>query len=123
MTGRHRTLCHGARFGLWTVLTPNAGKGRRGQRMCKVRCDCGTERNIPANEVRRGVSKSCGCARRKGKFSSTNLQWGFGLAGNEGRRVTRGAKPTPGGTVLTPEVVEHMRRYGVTKIDPMEPEQ
>ena len=49
----------GKRFGRWTVLhrVPN-------QNNCttwRCRCDCGTERDVFANSLLNGTSKSCGC--------------------------------------------------------------
>lgn len=44
------------RYGRWTVLVDY---GRYG--LC--RCDCGTEREVKADSLRSGKSKSCGCAR------------------------------------------------------------
>lgn len=45
-------------FGRWRVLD------RKGSRwLC--RCKCGTERCVDASSLRRGVSKSCGCAKRE----------------------------------------------------------
>ncbi len=53
----------GDRFGRWTVLgvpTPTTAKSRA---FC--RCDCGHERNVTVDHLRRGVSASCGCLRRE----------------------------------------------------------
>ena len=50
----------GSRFGRLTVIGRAA---RRGYHLC--RCDCGTERSIYYNSLLKGLSKSCGCLRRK----------------------------------------------------------
>jgi len=48
-------------FGHWTA-TGLGGKTRHGQRLVKVRCDCGTKRSVLASALRDGSSKSCGGA-------------------------------------------------------------
>ena len=56
----------GLRFGRWTVI----GIGERsaaGKIQWLCRCDCGTERNVLADALRAGQSKSCGCSKRKYK--------------------------------------------------------
>ena len=49
------------RFGRWTILR-EFRKGRFLYYHC--RCDCGTVRDVKANSIRTGRSKSCGCLRR-----------------------------------------------------------
>lgn len=49
----------GQRFGKWTVLSFAYTKNRAAYWNCK--CDCGTEKIVSANSLRRGSSKSCGC--------------------------------------------------------------
>lgn len=48
------------RFGRWTAMRPVVGNGTR-KWLC--RCDCGTQRAVPAAPLRSGVSTSCGCKR------------------------------------------------------------
>lgn len=47
----------GDRFARWTVLDTTDWLAMR------CRCDCGTERNVPAGNLRNGLSKSCGCLK------------------------------------------------------------
>lgn len=54
----------GQRFGRWTVLYQ--AESQRDKRnhvitMWHCRCDCGTERDIRAQTLKAGTSKSCGC--------------------------------------------------------------
>lgn len=56
-TTKSRPDLSGQRFGAWVVLA------REGLRH-KVRCDCGTERNVATYPLRNGISKSCGCKPR-----------------------------------------------------------
>lgn len=52
----------GQKFGRWTIL----GKFRKdGIYYFECRCDCGTVRNVRANSIRSGRSKSCGCLLRE----------------------------------------------------------
>ena len=50
----------GQRFGRITVLRPAENIGGRTAWVC--RCDCGQEAVIRTNNLRRGRTKSCGCA-------------------------------------------------------------
>ena len=52
----------GQRFGRWLVLGRARDHGKYGTYwLC--RCDCGTERPVPAPALRQGRSLSCGCTR------------------------------------------------------------
>lgn len=48
------------RYGRWVVLE-RADTKSYGDAMWLCRCDCGTERVVMGNSLRRGTSKSCGC--------------------------------------------------------------
>lgn len=50
----------GARFGRWTVIGETVIT-KTGQYCHPCRCDCGTERLVRSSDLRRGLSKSCGC--------------------------------------------------------------
>lgn len=51
----------GQKVGRWTIL----GEFRKGRFLYyECRCDCGTLRDVKANSIRSGRSKSCGCLRR-----------------------------------------------------------
>ena len=51
----------GRRFGFWVVVARLPNRGEKAIWRC--RCDCGTERAVTGNELRRGGSRSCGCLR------------------------------------------------------------
>ena len=59
----------GKRFGEWTVLRKWRGNGRHYYVM--VICSCGTERQMRADTLKSGRSKSCGC--KKGEHISTSI--------------------------------------------------
>ena len=52
----------GQKVGRWTIL----GELRKGRVLYyECRCDCGTVRNVKANSIRCGRSKSCGCLKQE----------------------------------------------------------
>ena len=53
----------GMKFGRLTVLDTFRVQGSRRQWLC--RCECGVEKYIAANSMRRGLSTSCGCFHRE----------------------------------------------------------
>ena len=53
----------GERYGKWTVIEFSR-KGKRGELYWNCKCDCGTEREVDGYSLRRGYSKSCGCATK-----------------------------------------------------------
>ena len=50
----------GRRFGSWTVLSRSFNRDKITKWLC--RCDCGTERAVYSINLKRGLSRSCGCA-------------------------------------------------------------
>ena len=50
----------GQRFGRLTVIA-FYGKNKSGNAVWRCVCDCGNEKNIVANSLRRGATQSCGC--------------------------------------------------------------
>lgn len=74
-------LHKGQKFGYWTVLDPEAGKNKNGQRTALVQCICGKTRKLAIIELVGGHSCSCGCRRaenftqqqQEGKKKGTNL--------------------------------------------------
>lgn len=50
------------KFNRWTVVSFISSNNGRPIWLCQ--CDCGNQRNIRANALRSGKSKSCGCLRR-----------------------------------------------------------
>jgi hypothetical protein len=64
MTGRIKEDLTGKRFGKLRVVRRN-GSSARGHSLWLCICDCGIEKNIPANHLSRGNTKSCGCWRRE----------------------------------------------------------
>ena len=54
----------GAKYGMLTLLAFTR-RGKRGQLLASVRCDCGTQKEITVGAILTGNSTSCGCKRRK----------------------------------------------------------
>lgn len=53
----------GQRFGKWTVLK-RVGKNSQKQPTWLCKCDCGQEAIVDGSNLRKGLSKSCGCSRK-----------------------------------------------------------
>jgi hypothetical protein len=57
--GRIRSDLTGQEFACWTVTGPAPSRGPTIYWLCT--CKCGTSKEVEANSLRRGLSKSCGC--------------------------------------------------------------
>lgn len=64
----------GQKYGRWTVLE-RGDNTSRGQAQWICRCECGTVRQVNGENLRNGVTKSCGCLNRE-KTASRNLKHG-----------------------------------------------
>ncbi len=66
--------------GRWLVIGP-AGRNRHRSLLWRCRCDCGTEKVKPTNELTCGASLSCGCLRaeqlaaRNREQAGRNREW------------------------------------------------
>lgn len=54
----------GERYGQLVAIRPTGKRTKGGGIVWLFRCDCGNEKEIPANSVRSGLVKSCGCIYR-----------------------------------------------------------
>lgn len=66
--GRPAKDMTGQRVNHWTVLERSTRKGYQAIWTC--RCDCGAIKDIRADHLRNGQSKSCGCVKRSNPSSS-----------------------------------------------------
>lgn len=79
-----KDVISGKQFGLWTVIAKSDDvndNGRKQPLKWRCRCQCGTEKDVNASSLKRGLSKSCGCALRRGNKQSntkdlTGMQFG-----------------------------------------------
>lgn len=62
----------GRRFGRWTVIK-QAENDRRSNKRWLCQCDCGTERIVFDDNLRRAHSTSCGCISREPKLKQREL--------------------------------------------------
>jgi hypothetical protein len=51
----------GKRFGRWTVVSESDLRDCNGNIMWNCKCDCGREKAVSGNSLRKGCSTSCGC--------------------------------------------------------------
>lgn len=72
------------RFSDWSVISRPVLTNRRTSYLC--RCKCGTERMVLENNLKRGVSKNCGCVRRE-TVGAINRSHGAGAARLAGSRA------------------------------------
>lgn len=61
------------RFGRWTVIAP--AESRNGIVYWLCRCDCGTEKEVHAGNLKYGKSKSCGCAPVSPRIDLTGMRF------------------------------------------------
>lgn len=66
----------GQKFGRLTVIG-DAGHDAHGHRHWLCRCDCGTEKAIKSGNVKRGLSKSCGCGRVTNRHDLSGMRFGL----------------------------------------------
>ena len=52
----------GKRFGKWSVLGDSGNRDKDCNVLWDCICDCGEERRVSSRNLRRGMSKSCGCS-------------------------------------------------------------
>lgn len=62
--GKPKNKLDGQRFGMWAVIA-DSGQRKGGNIIWVCRCDCGVERLMRADNLKRGASKSCGCDTRE----------------------------------------------------------
>jgi len=80
----------GKRFGRWKVLAIHPKRRRYGKAgkaiavLWHSRCDCGVEDNVLGSNLRRGLSKSCGCAARE-TTRKRNTKHGHAVRGQHTR--------------------------------------
>ena len=55
----------GQKIGRWTVISLCKEKTKNRGRIYHCKCECGNEKNVPAETLRKGESKSCGCLNRE----------------------------------------------------------
>lgn len=60
----------GERYGRLTALYPTKNRSKHGSVIWVFRCDCGAEREIPCENVRSGVTRSCGCLGRESRINT-----------------------------------------------------
>lgn len=56
-----KPLPKGSRFGRWTVIDPDAGRTKSGNRLALCKCECGNEGLVVSAKLKNGWSTSCGC--------------------------------------------------------------
>lgn len=59
--GKQRLQLTGNRYGRWLVVADTGKVDHKKRSLWHVVCDCGSEREIAAEPLTRGKSKSCGC--------------------------------------------------------------
>lgn len=61
----------GMESGKLTVIGDSDRTGASGQRYVRVRCECGVEKEVDAQTIKKRTAKSCGCS--KGRKATTSL--------------------------------------------------
>lgn len=63
----------GQRYGRLVAISPTKEKTKNGGYKWLFKCDCGNKKIIPANSVRTGLIKSCGCLAKPHGCTNTRL--------------------------------------------------
>lgn len=63
----------GQRYGKLVAIEPTAKRAKSGGVVWLFQCDCGNRKAIPANSVRSGLVKSCGCLAKPHGETRTRL--------------------------------------------------
>ena len=59
-----KPLVNGEKFGRLTIVAKQAGKSADGRTLYLCKCECGNTLLVPANRLKNGNTKSCGCLKR-----------------------------------------------------------
>jgi hypothetical protein len=59
------TIRKDERYGQWSVIGEARVRDKWGARFLRVRCDCGTRGLVRINNLRQGLSLSCGKSRHR----------------------------------------------------------
>ena len=82
----------GQRFGMLTVIA-EAEPSKQGKPQWKCRCDCGNERTVLGQNLRRGHTISCGCSKQN---DLTGQRFGrLTVRARSDQRAPRGARTVP----------------------------
>lgn len=77
----------GQTFGRLTVLSPLEERGTNGGAVWLCRCACGQETQVSGQKLKRGHTRSCGCAHREQVRDLTGQRFGkLTVVGDSGRR-------------------------------------
>lgn len=99
----------GQRYSRWTAIRRD-GNTKNGHAIWLCRCDCGQERNVLANNLRRGRSGSCGCIKiemRAEIQGSNHPRWKGGRRINMGGYVVLSSAKYPGAKPFN-KTLEHV---------------
>jgi len=87
-------------FGRWIVIE-RANTYPGGQVCWLCRCECGSERVVSGNNLRRGISKSCGCYRQElgsNHFGEKHNNWKGGRRRQKNGYIMLSSPKYPGAT-------------------------
>lgn len=78
----------GAKYGSWTVVCEVDRKPYSGvyKRMVSARCSCGTVRTLRLDQLRSGLSRSCGCLQRasaRANCGPKHVSWNANLTAED----------------------------------------
>jgi hypothetical protein len=77
----------GTAFGRWVTLEESP-KGGNGKVLCRCECERGTEARVLVGNLKRGVSRSCGCLKRESVSRPRSPDGIYLLAGSVSGRLT-----------------------------------
>lgn len=75
-------------FGRWYVEYLSEQKTNKGRKMYHCKCQCGNEKDVPSENLRRGDSQSCGCLNREKIALSTQERCRIDLSSQRFGKLT-----------------------------------
>lgn len=99
MRGANKYEMIGEQYGRLTVIEI-VEKYKKNQTYCRCICDCGNEKVILASNVKRGLTRSCGCLERESRFARCHDRFYVGEQVNDFTLIEKTDKRARNGSAI-----------------------